>query len=147
MVGKVQPKHQLDQQQVNIRQKQAINLIQNALPPKKAGFHLISAIQAKRALCKGKDQFLVAFIKDTQTSETAAHPQAKDLLVEFADVFPDKLPNKLPPEREIDHRIKLETNTICNDRGVQCKGRSRGSYSDNVFDHKPWGFIYMRQYM
>ena len=36
---------------------------------------------------------------------------------------------------------------LCNDRGVQCKGRSRGSYSDNVFDHKPWGFIYMRKYM
>ena len=78
-----------------VKDKQSI-LIQNALPPKKARFHLISAIQAKQVLRKGKDQFLIAFIKDTWTSETVTHPQAKDLLVEFTDVFPDKLPNKLP---------------------------------------------------
>ena len=45
------------------------------------------------------------------------------------------------------HFMGCRLRTQCNDRGVQCKGRSRGSYSDNVFDHKPWGFIYMRQYM
>ena len=74
------------------------------------GIQVISAIQAKRALRKGKDQFVLAFIKEDLASDKKSPSQAKGLLIEFADVFPDKLPAELPPIRSVDHRIELESN-------------------------------------
>ena len=35
-------------------------------------------------------------------------PEIADVLREFADVFPAKLPVGLPPEREVDHRIEID---------------------------------------
>ena len=36
-------------------------------------------------------------------------PQAKNILQEFEDVFPEELPLELPPERHVNHRIELES--------------------------------------
>ena len=74
------------------------------------GIQVISAIQAKRALRKGKDQFVLAFIKEDSATDKESPSQTKDLLVEFADVFPDKLPAELLTIRSVDHRIELESN-------------------------------------
>jgi hypothetical protein len=75
---------------------------------------LISAIQAKRALRKGKDEFLLAFIKEIPSEKNDQNPRAHKILTEFADVFPDKLPAKLPPTRSVDHKIELEGNKMPN---------------------------------
>ena len=42
------------------------------------------------------------------TSVSTEHPAAQALLKEFADVFPDKLPDGLPPARGTQHRIELK---------------------------------------
>jgi hypothetical protein len=44
--------------------------------------------------------------------DTAESPEAKHLVEEFADVFPEDLPQKLPPRREVDHRIELEPGAV-----------------------------------
>jgi len=35
------------------------------------------------------------------------HPEGQKLIKQFGSVFPDELPKKLPPKREIEHRIDL----------------------------------------
>lgn len=34
--------------------------------------------------------------------------EIKTILKEYKDIMPDKLPKKLPPRREVDHKIELE---------------------------------------
>lgn len=44
--------------------------------------------------------------------EIGSYPkEIKKVLKEFEDVMPSKLPKKLPPQRDVDHRIKLELRT------------------------------------
>lgn len=35
-------------------------------------------------------------------------PETKEFLTEYADVFPEKLLNEMPPECQITHRIEIE---------------------------------------
>jgi hypothetical protein len=50
-------------------------------------------------------------LNSTETQSTAPspplNPEAKKLLDEYRDVFPDDLPSGLPPRRDIDHQIEL----------------------------------------
>ena len=48
---------------------------------------------------------------DSSTSTSSYPPAVASLLSEFTDVFPSELPNRLPPRREIDHRIELTQST------------------------------------
>ena len=65
------------------------------------------ATQAKTA-----DEIFMAVVNPTTenaaTSPPDLHPQAAQLLAEFADVFPTQLPPGLPPKRSVDHKIELE---------------------------------------
>ena len=36
----------------------------------------------------------------------------KQLLSEYTDVFPDELPDTLPPKRPLDHQIELKPNSV-----------------------------------
>lgn len=44
--------------------------------------------------------------------------EAKEILAEYRDVFPNQLPNKLPPRRDIDHRIELQQSSPPTNRGI-----------------------------
>ena len=49
---------------------------------------------------------------DSTSSDTVeSRGIVKEVLSEYRDVFPDKLPNELPPRREVDHRIELTQNS------------------------------------
>jgi len=81
------------------------------------GKSLISAKQLKRR-SRHEEVFLVV-VRDTSEKHSYCinalssekqqdlPPEAKKLLSEFADVFPEDLPTSLPPRREVDHRIEL----------------------------------------
>ena len=80
-------------------------------------------MQFSKALRKGAQAFFVQLrsktleeeLADTkewplQTEEkmTGIPTQMVELLDEFVDVFPDELPNGLPPDRGTEHTIPLE---------------------------------------
>ncbi|KAF9367631.1 hypothetical protein BGX21_007194, partial [Mortierella sp. AD011] len=70
---------------------------------------LLSAMQFKRRL--EKDQAYLCIIKtnDQSSSESSLsqNPEIQEILSSYQDVFPDKLPDELPPPRAVDHRIEL----------------------------------------
>lgn len=71
---------------------------------------LLSAMQLQKH-CRRGAPLGVAFVRQVQTenSGTSLHPdRMQQLLVEFADIFPDKLPPGLPPKRTVDHEIVEE---------------------------------------
>jgi len=76
----------------------------------KVQINLISAKQTWKAIKKGDDEVLLAILKepDEELENNEPAEKAKSLLTEFADVFPEKIPAGLLPERVIDHRIELE---------------------------------------
>ena len=67
---------------------------------------LIATGQIEQELKQSDATFLIMAIENKDPE--LHHQNAKTLLKEFADVFPEKLPAELPPERSIDHRIELE---------------------------------------
>ena len=51
---------------------------------------------------------MVLAIKEiTKEANTAIPPKVTPMIAEFADVFPEDLPDKLPPMRDIQHTIDL----------------------------------------
>ena len=62
----------------------------------------LSADQVDVAKSSGEDGSAVG---DVPTD----HPALKKLMNEFSKVFPKDLPHGLPPKREVDHRIELES--------------------------------------
>jgi hypothetical protein len=84
---------------------------------------LCTAQQLRRASKKKGVEMGVAVVKSVSADGTVTpkqpsgasavtsvtdHPEVRQLLTEFDDVFPDDLPPGLPPQREIDHKIELE---------------------------------------
>ena len=59
---------------------------------------------------KSNDEVLLAILKelDEELENNELVERAKSLLTEFTDMFPEKIPARLPLERVIDHRIELE---------------------------------------
>jgi hypothetical protein len=51
--------------------------------------------------------FAVFLEPDVSTSSLSPPPQVKQLYKDFQDVFPESLPNHLPPKRKVDHAIEL----------------------------------------
>ncbi len=92
-----------------------VTLKPTAEKPKKTELNFISAKQMFRALKKGNDEFIFAVVKEIdsnlegiQSENEANSKRTETVLKEFEDVFPDKIPPGLPPEREFDHKIELE---------------------------------------
>lgn len=74
-----------------------------------SGPSLLSAVQVKKGLRHQEETYLVA-LKDSEGGDAVIDelPQlVRDVLREFRDVMPNELPKKLPPRREVDHRIEL----------------------------------------
>ena len=74
----------------------------------------LSSSQLQRLVRKKKAQAFVAVVKAVPhpdivsiSDDQPSHPMAKQLITEFADVFPAGLPGTLPPQRDLDHSIEL----------------------------------------
>ncbi|KAE8724095.1 hypothetical protein F3Y22_tig00010927pilonHSYRG00153 [Hibiscus syriacus] len=69
----------------------------------------LSAIQLGRGIKKGAMTYLAMLKKDDEIKKTDDLPPIiREVLEENKDVIPPELPNKLPPRREVDHKIELE---------------------------------------
>jgi hypothetical protein len=71
---------------------------------------IVSALQFKREVQHGEALYLAlvqAPAEHSSDSKATISSDARAIINEFKDVFPDELPSGLPPRREIDHRIEL----------------------------------------
>jgi hypothetical protein len=83
-----------------------------------SGVPTLNAVQAARAVRKGARCFAVTVDRNSPEGETrvgnsvpgVASQKLQKLLTEFQDVFPEELPNELPPDRGVHHTIPLEEN-------------------------------------
>ena len=74
---------------------------------KASSIALISAPQANQEILQGCKYFMLAISPAKEITEIPDE-RARTLLAQFPDVFPEKLPAELPPQRDVDHRIELE---------------------------------------
>ena len=71
---------------------------------------MLSAMQLKKGLKKNEVTYLSALKKDTIDPMGDPMPmEVEKVLDEFKGMMPPKLPKRLPPRREEDHKIKLES--------------------------------------
>jgi hypothetical protein len=72
---------------------------------------LVSALGIKHAMHSADSAYLLLVTNQSVAKDgTATEPldsRTKSLLDEFKDVFPEDLPEGLPPSRDVDHRIEL----------------------------------------
>lgn len=73
---------------------------------------VLNALSAKQ-VCKGgrDDLFLATLLGGWEEGESSASSNfaaIQDVLNEYSDLMPDKLPTILPPRRHVDHQIELE---------------------------------------
>ncbi|KAL3739200.1 hypothetical protein ACJRO7_020581 [Eucalyptus globulus] len=69
---------------------------------------MISAIRLTKGARKGEVTFLATLkIEDDKGEGKEVPTEATQVLDSFKDVMPSELPKKLPPKREVDHRIEL----------------------------------------
>ncbi len=69
---------------------------------------LILHIQLKSIARKNTPIFLVLLKNATSTDSQVSDPDIEVLLHEFSDVFPEKLPDRLPPQHDVYHHFDLE---------------------------------------
>ena len=75
----------------------------------KAKTPMLSAMQFEKGLKRNEVTYLAALKEDSIDPMGDPMPmEVKRVLDEFKDVMPLKLPKKLPPRREEDHKIELE---------------------------------------
>nr|XP_048324599.1 uncharacterized protein LOC125420961 [Ziziphus jujuba var. spinosa] len=68
----------------------------------------LSAMQFKKGI-KKKEQSYLAVVQELDGHEDfLISPEVQTVLQEFKDMMPKELPKKLPPRREVDHKIELE---------------------------------------
>ena len=70
----------------------------------------ISLLQTKRLVRKKGTEICLCLVRGTEygaSEQQSLQPQIEKLLKEYKDVFPDELPNGLPPSRAIEHHIDL----------------------------------------
>ncbi|CAH9095580.1 unnamed protein product [Cuscuta europaea] len=74
-----------------------------------SGAKTLSAMQVAKGVKKGEPTFLAVLKVDDETEgPTDIPPLIQAVLEENKDVMPAKLPDKLPPRREVGHKIELE---------------------------------------
>ncbi|MEI7578386.1 MAG: retropepsin-like aspartic protease, partial [Armatimonadota bacterium] len=69
------------------------------------GIPVVSAIQYKDVRSEDDEVYVIRSKSDAPLDN---NPQVQAVLKDFADVFPENLPNELPPSRAIDFEIELE---------------------------------------
>ena len=70
---------------------------------------MLSTMQVKKGLKREKVTYLATLKEERDDRSGGPMPkEIEGLLDEFKDVMPPKLPKKLPPRREEDHKIELE---------------------------------------
>ncbi len=72
---------------------------------------LVSALQFKRSMRKADMNYLI-YIRSDNDSESVNTTSVPSIVSEYQDVFPDDLPEGLPPSRAVDHRIELESGHV-----------------------------------
>ena len=73
---------------------------------------IVSAMQVKNGLKKKKVTYLAIFKKRKDDGSRKPMPkEIEGVLDEFKDVMPPKLPKRLLPRRDEDHKIELEPGT------------------------------------
>jgi len=67
----------------------------------------ISAIQCADDIVKKKERYHLCFLKDPAYEDKIedTDPRVQELLREYQDLFPEELPEGLPPKRSVDHHI------------------------------------------
>ena len=77
------------------------------LKEKESNLNLISAKELKREIDRGSPVWILV-TKEAQDQPKLEYPkEILDLLEEFKDVYPEDLPDQLPPLRDIQHAIDL----------------------------------------
>ena len=73
------------------------------------GIKLVSAMQLKKDFKSKEDFMFVCYISNENQKKTNHINSTKiqDLLQKYKGIFPDDLPNNLPPQREVDHKIEI----------------------------------------
>ena len=76
------------------------------LQPEEEKTEIISAIQCANDIRK-KTPYYICFLKNPEFNNTLKQidPRVHDLLRQYEDIFPDELPEGLPPKRAVDHQI------------------------------------------
>ncbi|KAE8705397.1 cytochrome P450 78A7-like [Hibiscus syriacus] len=74
------------------------------------GAKVLSAIQFSKAVRKEEPTFLAVLVCDEPTTTYDVPDVVSHVLAKFKDVMPAELPKKLPPKREVDHKIELVPN-------------------------------------
>ena len=83
-------------------------LVWNAIKWKDQPENIVTALQLKK-LSRSEELYLL-WVKETVNRNIDKIEVREAILEEYCDVFPESLPQKLPPRRTVDHRIELETN-------------------------------------
>jgi hypothetical protein len=89
----------------------------------KPSYEIISAQRVHKFIRKDQVKAVVLGIIHAETpnhtqQDSSRSKDANDILEEFRDVFPPKLPNSLPPRRDIDHRIELDQSSLPISKGI-----------------------------
>ncbi|KAE8736351.1 cytochrome P450 78A7-like [Hibiscus syriacus] len=71
---------------------------------------VLSAIQFSKAVRKEEPSFLAVLVCEEPATTKKVPDVVRHVLAEFQDVMPAELPKKLPPKREVDHKIELVPN-------------------------------------
>ncbi|KAI3453949.1 hypothetical protein Pfo_010612 [Paulownia fortunei] len=79
----------------------------------KAESRQLSAMQITKGVKRGEPTYLATLKEEVPviTKEDDLPPIIQNVLEENKDVMPNELPKKLPPRREVDHKIELESGT------------------------------------
>ena len=87
-----------------------INNIISSAHDETSSSSVITALQFGRVSRKAGNELLLVLVQDNDVQMNTLSVdsgEAKKLLAQFCDVFPDDLPSGLPPKRDVDHRIEL----------------------------------------
>ncbi|KAE8715253.1 Detected protein of unknown function [Hibiscus syriacus] len=71
---------------------------------------MLSAIQFSKGVRKEEPTFMASLVETEPTMTEEVPREVGQVLAEFKDVMPAELPKKLPPKREMDHKIELVEN-------------------------------------
>lgn len=72
----------------------------------KRGVEFLFALQLKKGLKKGEVTY-IATLKEEEMLHEVPLPLEEEVLDEYKDIMPKELPKRLPPRREVDHKIEL----------------------------------------